>query len=108
MVLRFTDILTNASAIADYIGERDVTAAHMLDAIAVLLGEKTIEDFGQPVSPMMLRFRGKAGADPEVRELAQRWFAELGGTVEGEVDEAQLEILVVELQEIATRRASES
>lgn len=98
MAHRFTDILTNASAIADFVGEKDVTAQHMLDAIAVLDGVKTIDDFGTPVSPMLRRFRGPAGADPRVRELAQRWFAELGSSLSAELTGEQLQTLVEELR----------
>ena len=98
MALRFTDILTNASAIADYVGAKDVTAQHMLDSIAVLRGEKTAADFGTPVSPMLLRFRGQPGSDPAVRELAQRWFAHLGSVVEAEVSDEQIAEIEEELK----------
>lgn len=95
---RLTDILTNASAIADFVGEKDVSAQHMLDAIAVLNGDKTIDDFGKPAPPMLRRFRGPAGADPRVRELAQRWFADLGSNVSAELTGEQLAALAAELR----------
>ncbi len=106
MGLRFTDILTNASAIADFVGEQNVTARHMLDAVAVLQDEKTMDDFGKPVSPMLRRLRGPGGADPRVRELAQRWFALLGSDLAAELSGEQLASLLAELHEMTA--ASES
>src|SRR5438045_7101463 len=97
--LRFTDVLTTASAVANYLGAEDVTASHVLDAIAVLRGEKGMEDLGRPLSPLVRR--GQAGADAAVRALAQRWWTELGGSPDAELDEAALERLSAELRALA-------
>lgn len=97
--LRLTEILTTASAIANFVGNADVGPRHMLDAIAVLEGEKGMDDFGRPVSPLVRR--GKAGADPAVREIAQRWFAALGSDVEAGLSAMQLGELRAELVALA-------
>jgi hypothetical protein len=99
--LRLTEILTTSSAVANYLGQPDVTAGHMLSAIAILRGETTIESLGRPVSPLIPRARGGAGAHPRVRELAQRWFARLGGDAGAVLDEGQLASLIEELNAIA-------
>ncbi|MBE0609887.1 MAG: hypothetical protein IH609_10930 [Dehalococcoidia bacterium] len=99
--LRLTEILTTSSAVANYLGQPDVTAAHMLSAIAILRGEMTMESLGRPVSPLVPRVRGGGGADPRVRELARRWFARLGGDVGAALDDVQLAGLVGELNGIA-------
>lgn len=78
--LRFTDILTTASAVATYVGEADVSARHLLDALALLRGAKTMEDLGRPRSPLV-RPRGRGGAEAAVRALVQRWWLALGEDV---------------------------
>lgn len=105
--LRLIEILTTASAIANFGGTPDVDATHMLDAIAVLQGEKGIGDFGRPVSPLVPR--GKAGADPAVKEIARRWFTALGGHIEasltaGQLDELQAELVALGRAEASTER----
>jgi hypothetical protein len=75
--LRFADILTTASAVANYLGEPDVTFSHLAAAVAVLLGETRVEDLGRPRSPLG-RSREQAGATPGVRVFVQRWFERLG------------------------------
>jgi hypothetical protein len=85
--LRFADILTTASSVANYLGEPAVTAAHLAAAVAVLLGETRVEDLGRPRSPLG-RSRQQAGATGEVRAFVQRWFEALGSadaTIEGEM-----------------------
>ena len=94
--LRLTEILTTASAIANFVGDADVGPGHVLDAIAVLEGEKGMGDFGRPVSPLVPR--GKAGAAPAVREIAQRWFAVLGSDVKAALSARQLDELRAELR----------
>jgi hypothetical protein len=97
--LRFTDILTTAAAVANYTGAPDVTATHMLDAIAILLGEKSMEDLGRGVSPLVPR--GMPGqresVDPAIRTLAQIWFATLNNDVTATLTEPQIQQLRREL-----------
>ncbi len=102
--IRFVDILTTASAVANYLAQPDVTATHMLDAIAILAGEKTLADLGRPISPLVPRGpRGQAaGADPAVRTLVQRWWAELHQDTSAELDVAQTARLRHELGRIDT------
>ncbi|MGH2609015.1 MAG: hypothetical protein ACRDHF_07980 [Tepidiformaceae bacterium] len=97
--LRFADILTTASAVADYLGHEDVTARHVLDAISILEGSRQLEDLGRAVSPLVPR-RGERGVDPAVRELVQRWWRELGEDVNAELDVVGVKMLVQELGEI--------
>ncbi len=99
---RFTDILTNASAIADYLGQPIVTAHHLLQAIDILEERLTMEDLGRPSSPMLRNFRQPSGADPAIREFAQRWYAELGSNVQAELTDGQLAVLVSELRALGT------
>jgi hypothetical protein len=76
--LRFTDILTTSSAVANFQGAALLTAAHVLDAIALLEGAKSLADLGRPVPAFSRRPGfGDAGAEPGVRAVVQRWFAEL-------------------------------
>lgn len=90
-----------ASAVANYLGAADVKAAHMLDAIAILRGDKTLEDLGRPVSPLVPR-RNEGGAETAVRELAQRWWNALGGDISSTLNEPSLKQLEAELRELAT------
>ena len=101
--IRFLDILTTASAVANYVGVADVTPAHVRDAIAILRGEKTLDDLGRPLSPLVRRAPpGTAGgADARVRDLARRWYASLGDDPAAELSTAQLEALIAELDALA-------
>jgi hypothetical protein len=74
--IRFVEVLTTGSAVANYLGAADVSARHLLWAIAILREEATLEDLGRPLSPLVRR--GQPGSEPEVRQFAQRWFARLG------------------------------
>jgi hypothetical protein len=96
--LRLAEILTTSSAVANYLGERDVSSGHMLAAIDILSGKKTLDDLGRPLSPLLSRATGAgSGAQQEVKDLAQRWLAVLGGDVQAELDEGQLDALREEL-----------
>jgi len=97
--IRFVDILTTASAVANYLGQPTVRAQHLLEAIAILRDEKTMEDLGRPVSPFLRSALGPQGdAEPPVRELAQRWFAQLGSDINAHVSGAELDTLIAEIQ----------
>ena len=76
--LRLTEVLTTASAVANYRGVHDVRAIDVLDAIRILREEMTLDDLGRPRSPLLSRASpAGVGATVAVRELAQRWFAAL-------------------------------
>lgn len=97
--LRLTEILTTASAVANFKGVPDVTAEHLLLAMEVLLGTKTLDDLGRPMSPLVARVAGAgSGATAGVRELAQRWFARQEGDMTHELDDEQLGALCDELR----------
>lgn len=99
--LRLTEILTTSSAVANYLGQPDVTADHVLRAIAILQGTQTMESLGRPVSPLVPRGPAGGGADPRVRDLAQRWFATLGRDLGAAFDDDQLADFIRDLREIA-------
>ena len=98
--IRFTDVLTTGAAVATYLGAREVTAAHLRDAVEILQGMKPMEALGRPVSPLIPRPPSGPGATAGVRELAQRWFAALGGEPLAELDADQLAKLMLELAAI--------
>ncbi len=96
--IRFTDILTTASSVASYLAAPDVTARHMLDAFDILEGRVKLEDLGRarsPLAPLPPSLHG--GAEPAVRELAQRWFERLGHDPESLLDAGQVETMRTEL-----------
>jgi hypothetical protein len=95
--LRFADILTTASAVANYLGETDVRAAHLLQSIAILRGERSMDDLGRPTSPLVRR-PSPPGATEAVRELVQRWFADLGEDANALLDDPTLRRLVSEIE----------
>lgn len=101
--LRLTEILTTASAVANYVGAPVVEAAHLLSAIRILLEEQTLDDLGRPLSPMVARVtRPGSTVDAGVQELAQRWFKMLGGDATAELDAAHIATLRAELVALDT------
>ena len=111
--IRFTDVLTTASTVANYLGANEVSAGHMLQAIALLNKEVRMEDLGRGVSPLLQRAsQRQVGASDAVRELAQRWYVSLGSDVYAELSDEQLGRLRAELMALVQgepgRAASES
>lgn len=100
--VRFADILTTASAVADYQGQSDVAAGHLLSAIEILDGRLTLEDLGRPVSPLVPRPRQR-GSEPRLRALVQRWWNDLGEDVNATLDRAALDRLAHELRALGER-----
>ncbi len=97
--LRLSDILTTASAVANFVGAHDVGASHLLSAIELLQGSKTLDDLGRPLSPLVSRMTGAgSGATDSVKELAQRWFALQNGDVRYELTEQQLATFRAEVE----------
>ena len=95
-------MLTNASAVARYVGAGEVTAAHVLDALAILLGEKQMEDLGRPVSPLVRRPSTVAlDVGQPVRKLVQRWFDQLGNDPMAVLDEGDVAALRADLAQIS-------
>lgn len=104
--LRLSEILTTSSAVANYRGVQNVRARDVLDAVAMLRGEKTLDDLGRPLSPIVSRISGAgSGATEGVRELAQRWFAVLGEDPRAELDDEQLREFELELAALADGEA---
>jgi hypothetical protein len=102
--MRFTDILTTASAIANYLGQPDVEAAHLLAAIDVVAGIRSMDELGRPTSPLLRRHGAPApGSTAGVRSLAQRWFADLASDPQAELDDRQLTTFAAEVREVAAR-----
>lgn len=107
--LHLAEILTTASAVANYLGARDVSVEHMLAALDILEGSKTLDDLGRPRSPLLTRATGAgSGAEDSVKGLAQRWLEILGGDVQAELDEAQLRTLKAELTSLAGEAGRDS
>ena len=99
-VIRFADILTTASAVADYRGEAEVSAAHVLIAVEMLQGKTALEDLGRPVSPLVPR-PGKRGSETRLRQLVQRWWHDLGEDVNATLDSSQVSELQADLNGLA-------
>ena len=96
--LRFTEILTTATAVASYLGAEEIGAAHITMAVAVLREEVVMADLGNAPSPLVPRSRTTPVAGP-VRELVQRWFAQLGSDPLAEMGPEGLEAFLVELRQ---------
>jgi hypothetical protein len=104
--VRFTDILTTASAVADYLGEPEVKPGHVLEAIAILRGERDLPDLGRGVSPLVPRGAGRGLVAQAVRDLVQEWFERLRRDVTAELSEGALasfeaEVLALESDEVS-------
>ena len=99
-LIRFVDILTTASAVADYRGEGEVSAAHVLTAIEMLQGKSALADLGRPVSPLVPRPRER-GSEARLRQLVQRWWHDLGEDVNATLDSIQVGELQADLNGLA-------
>ena len=99
--MRFADILTTASAVANYLGASEVTAGHMLHAIAIQDGSETLDGLGRPASPLVTRGSAGASVDPAVREVVQRWFDRLGRDANAELDAEAVAALRADLRAAA-------
>lgn len=99
--IRFVDILTTASTVASYLGEPEITAKHLIEAVAIVRGAKTLDDLGRPVSPMLQRgLAASPAVDARLRMVVQRWFDVLGGEVEAELAADSVEQLLAELRTV--------
>lgn len=76
--LRLADLLSTASSLAAFRLESEITVEHLLQALAVLLGEAEFEALGRGVSPLVPR-RSPPVPDAFVTSFAQRWNERLGG-----------------------------
>ncbi|MGE0598258.1 MAG: hypothetical protein AB7J35_00345 [Dehalococcoidia bacterium] len=100
--LRLTEILTTSSAVANYLGSPLIMPSHLLAAIEILEGSRTLDDLGRPLSPLVSRVaRAGDAVAPEIRELARRWFAELGGDPTAELEGEELQRFTQELRVLA-------
>ncbi len=95
--IRFVDILTTASAVASYLGAPLVTAAHLIEAVAILRGEKSVEELGRPVSPLVSRSSQGAEVEQTARELVQHWFFAVGQDINAALDEDETALLLLQL-----------
>ena len=97
--VRFADILTTAAAVANYLGQRDIAGAHVIDAVAILLGEKTLDDLGRPVSPLLTRgSQGKGGVEAALQATVKRWFERVGRDANRELSRDELAAFVVDVR----------
>ncbi len=89
--LRLAEILTTSTAVANFLGAREVSAGHVLSAVEMLTGRKTLDDLGRPQSPLLSRVTGAGSSvDAAVKALAQEWVAKLGGDARAELDDGAL------------------
>ena len=102
--VRFLDILTLASTLARSRADEAVTPQHLLDAILVLTGESTMEDATGPVSPLATP-RANLPAHPAATDIAQRWYAHLGGAPDATLTPTQLAQLVIELESLIAQNS---
>ena len=100
--LFLTDILTTSAAVADYIGADTVAPNHVLMAVAVLNGERGMEDLGRARSPLVPRRPGSGAVEPALRELSRRWYEQLGSDVRATLTAAQLTEFVAEVEALAS------
>jgi hypothetical protein len=105
--IRLTDVLSNAAAIADMEAAPNVEAGHLLRALEHLRSGRALQP-GTARSPLG-RGQRRAEVTPEVRNLAQHWYARLGRDPVAELSAAQLDELEGDLRqiELATRPRTE-
>jgi len=96
--IRFTDILTTATALAHYLGEPEVTPRLLIESVAILRGAKTLDDFGPGRSPMIPRDPGGAAVPAAVQELTQAWFRRMGHDPTIELEEGAVDEFLEEVQ----------
>lgn len=97
MTIRFTDILTTATALATYLGDREITTFHLAEAVAVLREERTLDDYGPGRSPLIPRDPGGAVVGDRLRALTQAWFQRLGADPAIELEDGAVEEFLEEL-----------
>jgi len=97
--LRFTEILTTATAIASYLGADEIGVFHVQAAVAVLRHEVSFSDLGPAPSPLVPRSRSTPVAPP-VRALVQRWFVSLGSDPMVEVGAETVDALLADLNQV--------
>ncbi len=95
--VRFVEVLTTASSVANYLASPNVTAFHVDRAIALLLEEIALEDIATALPPIIRR-PDPGPAVPAVRELAQRWLSRLEGDPVRELLEADVADLRAEVR----------
>jgi len=88
--LRFTDILTNAAAIATLLGDDDVTARHLGQAVQLLRDEVTVDQLGKPRSPLGRETAQGPRVSPQLQAFVQLWYRELGFAPLAMIDGEQL------------------
>lgn len=94
--IRLVEVLTTASAIANYLGEPNVSTEHLRASLRILKGESSMDDLGRPLSPLVPR-GASPGSTPGARAFAQRWYQSVGGDPRAELTPAQVEQMEREL-----------
>lgn len=98
MSIRFTDILTTATALAHYLGDSEITTFHLTEAVALLRAQRTLEDYGPGRSPMIPRDPGGAMVGPQLRDLTQAWFKRMGSNPTTELEDRAVEEFLDDLR----------
>ena len=98
--LRLVDILTTASSIASARNAGGIGVEELLLAVRVVDGSIDIEDVGGEVHPLLIRGNVERPVQPQVRELIQRWYAELGGALDSALNADDARRFVAELKSL--------
>ena len=86
--VRFTDVLTMATSITNFLGEGLVEPKHAVLALDVLEGARSLESLGRPLSPLVRRAPGGPAVDDRLKLLVQQWWNDLGATPDAELTSA--------------------
>lgn len=104
MSIRFTDILTTATALAQYLGDNEINAFHLAESVGLLRGQRTLDEFGPGRSPLIPRDPGGPAVGAELRDLTQAWFARLGSDPASELEESAVDEFLQELTALDSSR----
>ncbi len=101
--IRFLDLLTTATAVANFRGSDTVCAEHFEIAADILRGLKSMDETGGPGSLPVSRGAG-GNVAPALQELVQDWYRRLGGDPDATIDDDALEVFLAEAR-AAERKA---
>jgi len=101
--IRFLDLLTTATAVANFRGSDTVCAEHFEMAADILRGLKSMDESAGPAPPLFSG-GGSGAVAPALQELVQDWYRRLGGDPDATIDDDALDVFLAEAR-AAERRA---